>query len=33
MSYNDNDFGGKFNDINYKRTVMKLHDAGCKNSF
>ena len=28
-----NYFDEKLNDINYKRTVMKLHNTGCKNSF
>ena len=30
---NDNNFDGKLNDINYKRTAMKLHDANWKNIF
>ena len=31
LNVNDNNFDAKLNDINYKRTVMKLHDADCKN--
>ena len=33
LNENDNNFDEKLNDINYKITVMKLHDAGWKNSF
>ena len=33
LNENDNNFDGKWNDINYKRTFIKLHDAGQKNSF
>ena len=31
LNVNDNNFDAKLNDINYKRTVMKLHDADWKN--
>ena len=33
LNENENNFDEKLNDKNYKRTVMKLHDTGCKNSF
>ena len=29
----DNNFDEQYNDINYKRTVRDLHDAGLKNSY
>ena len=32
LNENDNNFDGKLNDINYKRTAMKLDDDGWKNS-
>ena len=33
LNENENNVDGKWNDINYNRTVMKLHDAGWENSF
>ena len=33
MNEYDNTFDKKLNDINYKRTVRKLHDAGWKNCY
>ena len=33
INENENSFEEKLNDKNYKRTVMKLHDAGWKNNF
>ena len=33
LNENDNNFDGKLNDINYKITVMNLHNVGRKKSF
>ena len=35
LPLNDNEktFDEKFNDNNYKKTVRKLHNSGCKNSY
>ena len=33
LNGDDNNFDENFNDINYKRTVRKLQDYGCKNSY
>ena len=30
LNENNNNFVGKLNDINYKRTVLNLHDGGWK---
>ena len=33
LNDNENNFDEKFNNENYNKTVSKLHDAGCKNSY
>ena len=33
LNEDDNNFDEKFNDINYKITAMKLHDAGLEKQF
>ena len=33
LNENKNNYGGKLNDINYKRTVRKLHYTGMEKQF
>ena len=33
LNEDENNFDEQLNDINYKRTVRKLHDAGSENSY